>query len=145
MSNFPLTLFMLRAFLSYLEQFLFWIVFQIVHKPAFLNRRVQVTRIGGCSFNTFHWQAASGIYTLLCKALVLHFPLNFPAVWFQQYFSLITAATLHIHLFVCVGVFSVFFSSPEYNLLKVVRCPLWIVNNFFKHLPSNRWANLDLT
>ena len=54
--------FTFRAFLSYLEQFFIWMIFQTVHKPAFLNRTVPVTRIGGCSFNTYHWLAPSGVY-----------------------------------------------------------------------------------
>ena len=53
MSNFPLILFMFGAFVSYLEQFFFWNIFQTVHKPPFLNRTVPLTRIGGCSFNPF--------------------------------------------------------------------------------------------
>ena len=46
------------------------------------------------------------------------------------------------------------FSSPEHNVLKesfsggevsVVRRASCAVNNFFKHLLTNRWANLDQT
>ena len=75
MSNFPLILFTFRAFVSYLEQFLFCIVFQTVHKPPFLNRTVPLTRIGGYGFNTFHWQAPLGIYAPLCEALVFYYSL----------------------------------------------------------------------
>ena len=48
--------------------------------------------------------------------------------------------------------YSPIFSSPEHNVLKgsflgwcCVRCPSCVVNNFFKHLLPNRWANLDQT
>ena len=55
------------------------------------------------------------------------------------------------------NVFKRIFSSPEHNVIKrgafrVVICPLsvicrasCVVNNFFKHLLLNRWANLDQT
>ena len=43
----------------------------------------------------------------------------------------------------------VFFSSAEHNMLKgsfrVVMCPSCVINNFFKHLLPNCWANLDQT
>ena len=42
-----------------------------VDKPHFLNSTVPVTRIVGCSFNTFHRQAPLGVYGAICEALVV--------------------------------------------------------------------------
>ena len=71
-SNFPLILFTLNTFLSYVEHFRFWNMFQTVKESHFLNSTstVPVIRPCGGSFTIFRWQSPPGLYAWLCKALV---------------------------------------------------------------------------